>query len=1137
MEVALAGTDRWAEARTNQTLRVGDQIRTGFRSRATVRLSDLTVKKMDQLTTLQIQPPRTANNKPVLDLKSGATYFLGRDKPTETEFRTPQTSGAILGTEFALVVTEDGRTEITMLDGTVRLFNDQGELEVTRGEQGTVRQGQAPTKAPVIDAIRIIQWSLYYPAVLDPGELALTGGEKQTLAASLAAYRAGDLKAALANYPEGRAPASDAERVYLAGLVLAVGQVSEAEALLEPLAADSAAGRLAGALRRMIAVVQGRERTSNWETDLSNSLATEHLVASYAQQARFRLDAARAAARAATAQSPDFGFAWARVAELEFSFGRAAAAQAALDRALELSPRNAQALALHGFTLAAQNRIAAAQTKFDEAIAADSALGNAWLGRGLTKIRQGRAEEGRIDLQVAATLEPNRALLRSYLGKAFANAKDLEHAERELELARRLDPNDPTAWLYSALLAQQRNQINRGVRDLERSQALNENRRVFRSRLLLDQDAAVRGANLASLYRDAGMVDFARREASRAVDSDYANYSAHLFLAESYDALRDPNQVNLRYEAPWLSELLVANLLAPVGAGTLSQSISQQEYSRLFERDRFGLSASTEYRSHGQWDHLSSQFGTFGNTSYALDAEYHHSNGQQPNGDRDQLTLTAKFKQQLTPKDSLLVQAIYYDAEAGDLAQYYNHDGALPGLASPSLTFRLREKQQPNVFAGWHRAWSPGSHTLFLAGRLHDDFRLADPNGTTLTYSRNAAGTITSVVPRGFGVNFDSELEAFTGELQHIQQAGKHTFITGARAQAGELDNTAALVLRPGSFPGPDVFPTLNQSTSHDLNRYSVYLYDHWQALESLRLTAGVTYDHVDFPRNSEIPPLNAGQESESQLSPKLGLVWDACEFATLRAAYTRSLGGVFFDQSVRLEPSQIAGFNQSFRSLIPESVSGLVPGTEFETAGAALDFRLKTRTYVSVFGEVLASEGTRTVGVFERHAGVLAATPAATREELDFRERTVGVVVNQLVGEHLSLGASYRLSQADLADRFVNIPATATTTGGFAASRDLTATLHWVNLFARFHHACGFFSEANALWAVQSNHGYTPNVPGDDFWQFNLYAGYRFPNRVAEVRVGLLNLTDQDYRLNPLNLYYELPRERTLAASLKFNF
>jgi len=32
-------------------------------------------------------------------------------------------------------------------------------------------------------------------------------------------------------------------------------------------------------------------------------------------------------------------------------------------------------------------------------------------------------------------------------------------------------------------------------------------------------------------------------------------------------------------------------------------------------------------------------------------------------------------------------------------------------------------------------------------------------------------------------------------------------------------------------------------------------------------------------------------------------------------------------------------------------------------------------------------------------------------------------------------------------------------------------------------------------------------------------------------------NLLDQDYRLNPLNLHLELPRERMFVARLKFNF
>src|SRR5262249_16278940 len=155
--------------------------------------------------------------------------------------------------------------------------------------------------------------------------------------------------------------------------------------------------------------------------------------------------------------------------------------------------------------------------------------------------------------------------------------------------------------LYLALLRQRENRINEAVRELEESEDLNKNRSLYRSGMLLDEDQAVRGANLAAIYRDAGMYEVAAREAERAVSSDYANYSAHLFLADSYNELRDPRQINLRYETPWLSEYLMANLLSPPGAGTLSQTVSEQDYSRLFERDGLGLASSSEYFSNGKW--------------------------------------------------------------------------------------------------------------------------------------------------------------------------------------------------------------------------------------------------------------------------------------------------------------------------------------------------------------------------------------------------------------------------------------------------------------------------------------------------------------------------------------------------------
>jgi outer membrane receptor for ferric coprogen and ferric-rhodotorulic acid len=96
---------------------------------------------------------------------------------------------------------------------------------------------------------------------------------------------------------------------------------------------------------------------------------------------------------------------------------------------------------------------------------------------------------------------------------------------------------------------------------------------------------------------------------------------------------------------------------------------------------------------------------------------------------------------------------------------------------------------------------------------------------------------------------------------------------------------------------------------------------------------------------------------------------------------------------------------------------------------------------------------------------------------------------------------------------------------------------LQQLSLSAIYNHPCGFFARGEALWEAQSNNGYTPAEPGDDFWQFNALVGYRFPRRKAEVTLGLLNLTDQNYNLNPLNLYNELPRSRTLALRLQLSF
>ena len=204
---------------------------------------------------------------------------------------------------------------------------------------------------------------------------------------------------------------------------------------------------------------------------------------------------------------------------MQFSFGQHQAALDELDRALSIAPRLASARALNGFILLEQDKVPDALAAFGQARTLDAAFGPAWLGQGLCLLHEREFAGARSAFQAAAALEPQRALFRSYMGKAASELGEGNAAEKEFGLAKKLDPKDPTAWLYSALHLWQQNRINQAIRDLEHSIDLNDELAPFRSRLLLDKDRSVRSANLAAIYDDAGFPDVSRHTDERAVCS------------------------------------------------------------------------------------------------------------------------------------------------------------------------------------------------------------------------------------------------------------------------------------------------------------------------------------------------------------------------------------------------------------------------------------------------------------------------------------------------------------------------------------------------------------------------------------------------------------------------------------------
>lgn len=1176
VEVGIPPVKPWEPATLGKGLVKRERVAARDLSRATIRLSDDRMLRVNANTELVVLPSLLGSRPLGLEVAKGEIYLHSRGPRGGLGLKTPVVEGVPDGTQFRILVEDDGTTTFTMIEGTVELTNAQGRLKLGNLEQAIIEPGRAPRLTARIDARNVIQWCLYYPGVIDPRELAWIPGERRPLAGSLAAYSAGDLPGALAAWPAGYAATSTSAREFRAMLLLSVGQVAGSREALAGVPADSAGRR---AIEELIDAVNFVDRP----LPRPPRTAGEWLARSYFEQSRARLETALAAAREAARISPEFGFAAVRVAELEFSFGRTRSAMKELDRGLGLSPRNAQAHVLQGFLLCDRNCIPAARDWFEAAIRLDSALGTAWLGRGLCDIRQGEVEKGIRDIQTATILEPNRSLFHSYRGKAASLAGLRMAAAHDLDFAQRLDPADPTPLLYSALELQQQNRPNEAIADLERSILLNDNRRVYRSRFLLDQDRAVRSANLAKIYQNAGMQEVAVREAGRAVESDYTNPSAHLFLANSFDALRDPKRIQLRYETPWFNELLLANLLSPVGGGPLSQFVSQQEYSRLLESDGLGGSIVSEIRSSGESRTAASVFGQSGNMSFGIDAYHRDDSGDRFNSEASLQELYGQFKWQVTPDDIFYFLGKWQDQRSGDNFDTYNN---LP--LEPQVDFR--ETQQPGLLlAGWNHRWAPGSNTLFLAGRLGAEQQVRNPDANQLLVLRDAAGLrpeflqtdqfgfdafsdpsldgSVSVAPDGESLVYSADLlraiqpylgrgevlgvsgstfsvetrrsfEVDTAEIQHILQSDRNLLIAGGRFQSGEFETDTRLLASRPNFDGGFETPAALQHSTVDFDRLSLYAYDYWKATPALTLIGGMAWDRIEHPDNFRYPPVNDLRREDEEFSGKLGFTYRPSSCFAMRGVYTEGLGGVSFEESVRLEPVQLAGFNQAYRTVISESVAGSVEAPDYMIGGLSFEGALPTRTWWGASVNVIEQEVERTKGIFTGYnASVFPISPGyfadSTPEHLDYREESVAMTLNQLVGDQFSLGAGLRITRSELETTLPGLPV------AIARLKD-EATLTEVMLSANWNSPTGWFARLEANWLsqdIEDDPSRLPVRPGDSFWQFNALAGYRFHRSRCEITAGVLNLGDTDYQLSPLNPRGEIVRDRTAVLRVRYNF
>jgi tetratricopeptide (TPR) repeat protein len=1112
---SVQGTVEWRrgagaswEALTRDTpLCAGDTVRASAHSRADIALENRSMLRLRESTEITLEG-MGADESAGVELLQGAAHFLTRSGPRAVEVKTPFAVAGVRGTEFGIEV--DGQqTQVTVFEGSVATTNPAGSLMLAAGQSAVAAAGQAPALRLVARPRDAVRWTLYYLPVVQSRASEFSGDAawQQSASRSIDAERRGDLAGALAAVADVPAQAAPpAFLAYRASLLLAVGSVDEAEADLDRALAIAPGDADALALRTIIAVAQGRldeaDQLSAQAIGDAPDRASAWIARSYAQQARFDLAGARDSVRRAVEVEPEDALAWARLAELDSSFGDFAAARDAAERAVQIDPELSRTQTVLGFTELVDLDFVQASWAFQRAMSTDQADPLPRLGYGLLKIREGDLEGGAREIETAASLDPSNALIRSYLGKAYYEEKRTGTDQREWDLAKQLDPNDPTPWFYSAIAKQTTNQPVAALQEMQKAIHLNDDRAVYRSRLLLDADEASRSASLGRIYQDLGFQQLALVEGWKSVNTDPTEFSGHRLLADSYST-------QPRHEIARVSELMQSQLLQPLnvtpiqpreGAGSLfllsaegPSTLSTNEFNPLFNRNRLTGQLQGLAGNQDTWRGTGIAAGIYDRASVSVAYDYFNTDGFRTNNHQKDGVATGFAQFQLGPATSVQAEVRGRSLDAGDLElRYFEQDFS-----------RFLDENTDTIGArgGFRHSFSPNHTVLASYIYQHADTRfkdrIPDPN------------------LGDFSVDLDLDESGNNGEGQYLYRSDPFDWfglVHGVNAVSG--GGYAAVDSHEKTHnENGEPFPFVEDLSRHpDVKHANGYLYSTWLLAADVDVTLGVSGDAFDE---------NEGVGSESQVNPKVGVTWSPAFLrgGTFRAAAFRTLKRTLITDQT-LEPTQVAGFNQFFDD--PNA-------TRAWRYGLAYDQRITD----SLFGGVEVSRRD-----LKTPQAVIGAADIVV-QHVDWNEELARTYLFYTPFDWMSLRAEYRYERFHrdpFEDQFG--------TDVFFAFDHVTT--HSVPFGVQLFHPSGLGCELGATWVYQDGQFFRDDqqiLEADhrDFWLLDAALRYRLPQRYGFVSAGVNNLLDSDHTYqatdvrNPATLFDLPSRFYYLSVSLAF--
>ncbi len=1073
VEIQRNTTLTWLPAKLNDSICILDILRTAPRSRVTIQIQEEGFVKLQERTIVRFSSNQKNENgifSQLLNLFSGEAFIRSR-RPHEFGMGTPFVNVMHRGTEFLVKVNQES-TQVIVFDGVVVASNKLGEVSLSKGQSALTMKGQAPVIGPRIELRDAVQWTLYYPPVIDYTAIS-QNASYMTLKPALDRFKSNDLVGAFEQLDKMSEVERNADyQILYASLLLTVGQVEEAQQHLNQVPQASQQNANVLVLQSIIALATNEQqqalKLAKQALIINPEAAAPKIALSYVSQSLFDIDKALDSAREAVQADPNNALAWARVSEMELATGNIDASMEAASKAQTLNPQLSKTNTVLGFVRLASLDLSDAEQSFRDAIKRDPSDPLARLGLGLAKIRQGHVKSGTKEIETAANLDPDNALIRSYLGKAYYEQKRGDIASTEYGIAKKLDPKDPTPWFYDAIYKQTVNRPVEALHDMQKAIELNDNRAVFRSSLLLDEDLAARSSSLGRIYNDLGFQQRGLLEGWKSVNSDPGNYSAHRLLADNYRALPG-------HEIARVSELLQSQLLQPINItpvqpqlaesdllildGLGSSSASFNEFNPLFARNRSNIQASGVYGNNNTWGNEITHAGLWNKFSYSLGQFHYETDGFRENNDLYQNVFNAFGQYVISNNLNIQMEYRYKEVVSGDRQSRFDLN---------NFSKQSRESFRRN------------------SGRLGINYKIDNTSNILLS-------TIYNDDEYDFNDKFDFDnsgfsdtiqSKSFSGEVQYIKKFDWTRFILGGGYAKQSFTDEISFKI--------DIF-SLVSSFDQDANYVRSYFYSYW-SLNEVEAILGISYDGLKGHDGTD----------RNRINPKAGFIWDILDSTTLRFAYVESVSRLSFT-SQTLEPTQVAGFNQFFDEK---------EGTISRRVGIGLDQKFNQ----SLYGGIEVSYRTLYI---PRSFILLNGEENMPFENRDDERQSETLARSYLYWTPISsvtLSAEYFLEIRDRdLDEFSFSP----------IPSDLTT--HQVPLTISYFSSTGFYAKARTTFVKQnvkfaSTSDRSDNYGSENFVTLDTILGYRLPKRSGVFEFGIRNILDERYQFANINLGFPEP-------------